>query len=128
VKYLLDTHAAIWLLEGSKKLGKKARHALEAETHDSVAISDISLLETAMLQHRGLITLLPDGRRGIEAFAQHLVVLPIDSKIAADAVNLPLPQRDPFDRVIVATARAHGLTLVTKDQDITKADVVPTLW
>jgi PIN domain nuclease of toxin-antitoxin system len=128
VKYLLDTHAAIWLLEGSPKLGVRAKQALAAETEDSVAISDISLLEIAMLESRSVIKLAPDATRGVEAFARHLMVLPIEARVAVDAVAVALPHRDPFDRVIVATARVHGLILVTKDEKIVNANVVSTMW
>lgn len=43
-------------------------------------------------------------------------------------MNLKLPQSDPFDRVIVATARRLGLPLATKDRLIRKARLVPTVW
>lgn len=128
MKYLLDTHAAVWLLEGSDKLGAKAMRALENETRETVAIADISLLEIAMLSARGVIMLSPDANRGLAAFAQQLTVLPISADVAHRAAASELPQRDPFDRVIVATALAHNLTLITKDRDILAAKVVTTLW
>jgi len=128
VKYVLDTHAAIWLLEGNAKLGARARAALEQEERESVALAGISLLEIAMLAARNVIALTPNAQTGLRVFADKLTVLPIDSSIAADAVTLALPQRDPFDRVITATARAHDLVLITKDRRITKAKVVSTLW
>lgn len=124
--FLLDTHAAIWLLEGSPKLGIAARAALdEAET---IALADISLLEISMLGARGAITLKPDPETALKGFTDRLTILPIDARIAADAVSVALPQRDPFDRVITATARVHELTLVTKDRDITDAKVVTVIW
>ena len=123
---LLDTHAAIWLLEGNAKLGEAARAAVESA--ESVAISDISLLEIAMLEARGTIHLRPDAANALQAFSQRLLVLPVDARIAADAVRVPLPHRDPFDRVITSTARVHGLTLVTKDRQITEANVVSVIW
>jgi PIN domain nuclease of toxin-antitoxin system len=128
VSFLLDTHAIVWLLEGSERLGRKARVALQDESIESVAISDVSLLEIAMLEQRKVITLKPDLATGLKSIAERFSVLPIDGEVAADAVRLALPHGDPFDRVITATARVHGLTLVTKDARIRKAKVVPTLW
>lgn len=125
-RYLLDTHAALWLLEGSPKLGSAARAALDGA--ETVAISDLSLLEIALLEARGTIALRPDAASALKAFADRLVVLPLDARIAADAVRVALPQRDPFDRVITATARVHGFTLVTKDRRIVDAGVVPIIW
>lgn len=128
VNYLLDTHAAIWLLEGSQQLGARARDALAAEKRDSVAISGISLLEISMLATRGAITLAPTVEVALAQFAEKLSVLPINARIAALAPSVALPHDDPFDRVITATAKAHELTLITKDRDISRAGVVPILW
>jgi PIN domain nuclease of toxin-antitoxin system len=127
VNYLLDTHAAIWLLEGSQELGARAREALAAEKRDSVAISGISLLEISMLATRGTITLAPTIEVALAQFAEKLSVLPINARIAALAPSV-LPHGDPFDRVITATAKAHELTLITKDREIARAGVVPILW
>ena len=128
MKYLLDTHAAIWLLEGSRELGRGAKEALAGESSETVAIADMTLLEIAMLHQRQIIELKPTTAAGLAAFARRLIVLPIDAQIAADAANSPLPQRDPFDRVIVATAQRHDLTLVTRDERIIAAKLVPTVW
>jgi PIN domain nuclease of toxin-antitoxin system len=127
VNYLLDTHAAIWLLEGSQELGARAREALAAEKRDSVAISGISLLEISMLATRGAITLAPTIEVALAQFAEKLSVLPINARIAALAPSV-LPHGDPFDRVITATAKAHELTLITQDREIARAGVVPILW
>ena len=128
MNYLLDTHAAVWLLEGSSRLGAAAREAIGSEPGGSVALSDISLLEIAMLGRRGVINLEPDIESGLESIAQQLMVLPITARIAADAVNLAWKHGDPFDRVIAATARVHRLTLITRDHDIIRSKVVPILW
>ncbi len=126
IRYLLDTHAAVWLLEGSSKFGDRARTAIEAE--ETIAIADISLLEIALLAERGKLELKPDLGTGLSAFAEKLLILPLDARIAADAVSVGLPHRDPFDRVITATARVHEMTLVTKDSTIVSAAVVETIW
>ncbi len=126
IHYLLDTHAAVWLLEGNSNLGVGAQTAIEGE--DAIAIASISLLEIALLAERGTLTLKPSLGAGLAAFVAKLEILPLDAQIAADAVCVELPHRDPFDRVITATARAHGLTLITKDRKIVDATVVETLW
>lgn len=55
-------------------------------------------------------------------------VLRINSNIAAESYTLPLTQADPFDRIIVATARHHQLPLMTKDRLITDSGCVETIW
>ncbi len=128
MKYLLDTHAAVWLLEGSEQLSDVVANALKAETKDAVALADISLLEIAMLGTRGKIELVPSLSSALREIAGCFTVLPINAAIAADAVEVALPQKDPFDRLIAATARHHKLTLVTMDSQIAHSDVVKTLW
>ncbi|MGH9416596.1 MAG: PIN domain-containing protein [Terriglobales bacterium] len=55
--------------------------------------------------------------------------MPLNAEIAAQAAQFgPAFPRDPADRIIAATALAHGLTLVTADQKIRSSGLVPTLW
>ena len=54
-------------------------------------------------------------------------VVPIDARIALSATELPPHHEDPADRVIVATTRGLGATLVTKDERLRAYDV-PTVW
>lgn len=53
---------------------------------------------------------------------------PLDAGIVCAAAALPLVHRDPFDRVIVALAQAHGLTVLTSDENIRKYAGVKTIW
>jgi PIN domain nuclease of toxin-antitoxin system len=52
----------------------------------------------------------------------------LDAEIACAAAALPLLHGDPFDRVIVALAQAHGFTVLTSDENIRKYAGVNTLW
>jgi PIN domain nuclease of toxin-antitoxin system len=54
--------------------------------------------------------------------------VPLDAGIACAAAALPPVHRDPFDRVIVALAQAHGFTVLTSDDDIRKYPGVTTVW
>jgi PIN domain nuclease of toxin-antitoxin system len=55
----------------------------------------------------------------------HTFLLGFATAIAA--ATLPLLHRDPFDRLLVAEAMQGGLTILTKDQTITRYGV-KTLW
>ncbi len=125
MKFLVDTHAAFWLAIGSKKLGPRAQRKLRSAKPGDVATSDITLFELAVLEGRGRISF---DRAFLRDLAQRLVVLPIDPEVASVAASVAMPQGDPFDRIIVATALHHGLTLVTKDEHISKSGLVPTIW
>jgi PIN domain nuclease of toxin-antitoxin system len=54
--------------------------------------------------------------------------LTITSEISSLAVDLDLPQGDPFDRIIVASAMHHELPLLTRDQNISASGLVRTVW
>ncbi|CAN5915730.1 type II toxin-antitoxin system VapC family toxin [soil metagenome] len=58
----------------------------------------------------------------------HLTELPLDTSIFCAAADLPLIHCDPFDRVLIATAQTHQLTLITSDQIIPTYPGVLTLW
>jgi PIN domain nuclease of toxin-antitoxin system len=54
--------------------------------------------------------------------------LPLDAHVACAAAALPAIHRDPFDRVLVALAQLHALTILTSDENIPKYPGVKTLW
>jgi PIN domain nuclease of toxin-antitoxin system len=129
---LFDTHIALWWLEGGDRLtAEQRRAAVAAERgNEKVSVADVSLWEIAMLADRGRITL----PQGVAAFFDELEsnarleVLPITGAIALDAVRLGKSfPNDPADRLIAATARVHGHTLVTADRRIRDAAVVAIL-
>jgi len=129
---LLDTHIALWWLEGGDRLTAIQRRAAAAAErgNEKLHIADVTLWEIAMLADRGRIT-VPEGMAAfleeLESNAR-LEVLPITGAIALDAVRLgdSFPN-DPADRLIAATARVHGHTLVTADRRVREAAVVRVL-
>jgi len=52
----------------------------------------------------------------------------IASEIATLAMDLELPHGDPFDRIIVASARHHELPLLTRDRNISASGLVRVVW
>jgi len=93
-----------------------------------VAISAITLWEIAMLAARGRIEMTGPADVWLEEIERHplIEVLPLTARIAAESVRLgPDFHNDPADRIIVATARIHGLPLMTADERIRKWGKVP---
>lgn len=128
LKYLLDTHALLWAALDEGHLGSKAARAIGTTPLAQLAIADVSLQEIGLLLHAGRIELKGSPKAVLAPLLDFVTVLPVTLEIAIAAPALPLPHGDQFDRIIAATAKCHGLTLITKDANISDAAVVPTLW
>lgn len=128
MKVLLDTHAVPWVFGEPAKLGKDSRRMLDSCDPDEVAICDFTLYELAVLLERGRIKVSKPAAMVLAEIASRITLVPMDASIAWEAARLPLPQGDPFDRVIVATARRYQLPLITKDAMIIGSKLVSTIW
>jgi PIN domain nuclease of toxin-antitoxin system len=128
IKYLLDTHAFLWAATDEDRLGSKAARLIGTTPYEQLGISDVTLQEVGLLLHSGRIVI--DGRPAavLGKLLDHVTVLPITLDIAILAPALALPHGDQFDRIITATAKSNGVPLITKDGNITDANVVTTIW
>ncbi|MBI4863475.1 MAG: type II toxin-antitoxin system VapC family toxin [Candidatus Riflebacteria bacterium] len=126
---LLDTHVLLWWLIGDPGLSKTQEQALEhAEARGTVlGLSAISLWEIAKLEQKGRLRLhlaIDDLLGSLESHPR-LQVLPLSARIALESTRLGARfHPDPADQIIVATARVHGLRLVTADHRIRKSAIV----
>ena len=125
---LLDTHAALWLVQGDERLSAAARERISPLDRDGICIPDLMLFELALLATRQRVVITEPLEPFLRDFSGHFRVLPVDAGIAAKAVELSLPQADPFDRLFVATAIRHKLPLVTRDREIRGSGLVATIW
>lgn len=128
VKYLLDTHAVLWLAESSPRLSVRARALTQVHEADAFGVAAITLLEIARLAHHGEITLAPDPVDWLDDLAHRFTVLPVTPAIAWRTVSLDWAHKDPADRLICATALEHKLTLLSNDREIIRWGGVPVLW
>lgn len=117
---LLDTHAWVWLVNGSARLGPKARKAIQRSlTEEAVLVSAISAWEVAVLVSKGRLVLDRDVGEWVQA-AMNLPGIrlePVSSEVAVASTRLPGPiHSDPADHMLAATARYLGSTLITADQ------------
>lgn len=128
---LLDTHTWVWWICGDSRLTARERETLDNLPPTArPVLSEISLWEVAMLVNLGRLELDMDLERWLAvASAPATVELArITPAVASEVARLPeMFHRDPADRLIVATARVMKLRVLTRDQKITKARVVP-LW
>ena len=128
---LLDTHILIWWLSEPDRLSPDQRQAIDRAGADApLLVSDISLWEVAMLHSLRRIRLTIPLREWLgKAVAPPLVQRQgISPAIAAEVATLPDAfHRDPADRILVATARVLGATLLTQDRRIVDAALAKTL-
>ncbi len=127
---LLDTHVLVWAADGSDRLSRTAASAIRrARRGGGLAISAMSLWELAFLLARGRIQMFGSVESSMRLLIEDITVLPITPEIASLAAQFPddYPS-DPGDRLIGATSRAEGLTLVTRDQNIRRSPLLRTVW
>ncbi len=129
---LFDTHALIWDFLTPNRLSQPALEALSVATSaGEVAIAAISLWEIAMLVEKRRVVVAVDCQTFIEAIlqARQIKVIPLTPHIATRSVQLPdSVNKDPADRLIVATAIAENVPLVTADRNLRRANIVSTIW
>lgn len=117
---VLDTHTLVWMVNSSTRLGGATSKSLdEASFEDRLAISAITPWEIALLVSKQRLTLNSDVMNWVnEALAKPGVILVgLEPEIAVASTRLPFEiHADPADRILVATVRHLGATLVTADR------------
>jgi PIN domain nuclease of toxin-antitoxin system len=126
VNVLLDTCALLALAGG--ELPAAAAGALRKAPEAYVSV--VSPWEVAIKVAGGRLRLKEPTAQWFRGLAERyeLREVPLDAGVACAAAALPPVHRDPFGRVIVALAQAHGLTVLTSDENIRTYAGVKTLW
>jgi PIN domain nuclease of toxin-antitoxin system len=121
--YLLDTHAAIWFLTGDALLSPAAGRVIR-DGVNRVCLSIVSAWELAIKINIGKLRFPGNADGFIQAAqANDITFLPIKTAHLTAYESLPMIHRDPFDRLLVATALVEQLTIITADEDIAKYQV-----
>jgi PIN domain nuclease of toxin-antitoxin system len=123
---LLDTCALLGLAGGDLPRGAAVALRKAPEAYVSV----VSPWEVAIKVAGGKLRLREPAVQWFLGLVERYALrqLPLDAAVACAAAALPLVHRDPFDRVIVALAQVHGLTVLTSDANIEKYAGVRTVW
>jgi PIN domain nuclease of toxin-antitoxin system len=120
---LLDNCAIIFIAEG-KTIDQTARQQIkQASLDNGVFVSPISAWEIGLLATKRAIAFLPDPKAWFRLFLAYpgVRLTPLTPEIAIDSSFLPRPQQlhaDPADRLLIATARALDVPIVTRDRRI----------
>ena len=127
MKYLLDTHVILWILGGREKFSDKTFRIITYPGNVKY-VSIASAWEVAIKIGKGNLQL--DG--GVSSFLRitdrhGIKLLPIKQKHIKTLETLPLLHRDPFDRILVASAMSESMCLITADTNIPLYDIA-CLW
>ncbi len=116
MRLLLDTHVLLWFQADDPQLTEPARSAVLEPTNERW-LSPISLLEIALKNRIGKLPLSAafGSLYPSSLLADDIHLLPMEARHIEPLTTLPLHHKDPFDRLIAATALVEGLTLVSKD-------------
>jgi PIN domain nuclease of toxin-antitoxin system len=128
MRVLLDTHALVWALGEPDRLSPRARATI-ADQATVVFVSLTSAWELAILQSLGRVRLkVPLATLFTEGLAAlRFQLLPIRLPYVVGVSALPQHHRDPFDRLLVATALTEKLTVVSSDRAFRQYGVA-VLW
>ena len=123
--HLLDTSTLLWALGEPERLSRRARRLVE--TGENV-VSVASYWEVVIKTQKGLLAisdLATWWRQAIELTAAR--VLPIRASHVTALAGLPALHKDPFDRILIAQAKAEGVGLLTSDGSL-RDYPVQTIW
>lgn len=131
MRLLLDTCTFLWFAERPANLSPRARRALQ-DPDAALYLSAASLWEILVKymtgKHLSLHVPQAPEHYFVELRARlDVAPLPVTEEAVVQLPKLPPLHQDPFDRLLICQAIAHGLTLVTPDDKITRYPVA-TLW
>jgi PIN domain nuclease of toxin-antitoxin system len=131
-EYVVDTHALIWYLEGSPRLGINARTAMR-DPASHLVLPVIALAEACWTVERGRCTIpsVASLFRDVDVDPR-ITLVPLDRSILDLSLTLT-SVNEMHDRQILATAlqrarRGTSVALLTCDRNLTSSGLVPVVW
>lgn len=121
-RYVVDTHALVWLVDEPSKLERGAFSMLRdaAAANETIFVSAVSAWEIGLLVARERLKVsAPPQRWFAQATSSHLLnVMPVGPDDYLTSALMTWSHRDPVDRLLVAVAQRLDMTLVTRDARI----------
>ncbi len=126
LRLLLDTHIWLWSLSDVHRLGARVQDEMR-DRDNELWLSPISTWEALTLHQKGRVFLDQDLGRWVAKSTAPFRQATLTHEIVDTARRLTLPQRDPADRFLAATAKVLDLTLVTADSHLLGLGDIATL-
>lgn len=126
--YVIDTHPLVWYFEDSPRLSSLAKRAFGEIEHGN-ALGIVPTIVLAEIIHLADKKKIPIGIEETIARLQQAPsfgIVPLDLMVIL--LMIPLKTYELHDRVIVATSKSFGASLMTKDEHIRKSGAVPCVW
>jgi PIN domain nuclease of toxin-antitoxin system len=116
MRYLLDTQIFIWTLISPEKLTEQTKQIVQ---HNEIFVSHVCLFEIAIKQTIGKLPELAISITALSDLIQQdgFILLELKTKHIAAYANIPLlaEHRDPFDRLLLATALSENMPIISAD-------------
>ncbi len=132
MKYVIDTHALIWFLEGNSRLGANA-NAILSNPDSQLVIPATTLAEAVWIVERGR-TSIPSAKNLLSAVKAdpRVVIYPLDKDVIETTMSLSaineMHDRQIAATVLVLTSKGEDVQLLTCDLNITASGLVPIIW
>jgi PIN domain nuclease of toxin-antitoxin system len=132
MKYVIDTHALIWFLEGNNRLGIQAKVILSEQTSELI-LPAIALAEAVWIVERGKTSIpsVTDLLTVINADPR-ITIYPLDQAVINQTLNI-LSINEMHDRQIVAITlllqnQEEKVALLSCDLNISESDLITVIW
>lgn len=128
MKLLLDTHIWVWSLTRPSLLGAGVKKQLES-SKNQLFVSPVSIWEVGHLERKRKLKFADGLGPGLEQMLRRMPLneAPFNFAVAAQACAIRLPQGDPGDVFLAATALVFDMTLVTADSQLLGCEWLKTL-
>jgi PIN domain nuclease of toxin-antitoxin system len=131
MKHVVDTHALLWFVAASPRLGAAARDVL-SDPQSELVLPAVALSEACWILERGKVAISLDEFLQTLETDTRIEVIPLDEEVVRKSLGL-IAIAEMHDRQIVATAlvlmdRGDTVDLLTRDANIVAAGLVPIVW
>jgi PIN domain nuclease of toxin-antitoxin system len=130
--YLLDTHSLLWFQENSPKVPEHVMKVIQ-KPENVIYFSQVSIFEISIKHAIGKLPPFSASAEDIylQAMKDGFTFIPIQNKHIFHYSKVPVlkDHRDPFDRLLIATAMQENATILSADKQLgLYSDLINVLW